>query len=152
MSGWKGRNPGQSWKSQENQWYQWLGLRKMTHDYPTLKTWFSQNSNRCAIQSWNTIFEKKTLPSREAGSMLVASFFGRVKTYFIYFSENYIAFAISRTEVRFLVILGKKCSNQGWWRTMLPCWPMEFLEFLTCQKCESRKSMENRDWRKIQSL
>ena len=40
--------------------------------------------------------------------MLVASFFGRVKTYFIYFSENYIAFAISRTEVRFLEILGKK--------------------------------------------
>ena len=51
--------------------------------------------------------EKKTLPSRGAGSMPVASFFGRVKTYFIYFSENYIAFAISRTEVRFLVILGK---------------------------------------------
>ena len=108
MSGWKGRNPGQSWKSQENQWYQWLGLRKMTHDYPTLKTWFSQNSNRCHIQSWNTIFvKKKTLPSRGAGSMPVASFFGKVKTYFIYFSENYIAFAISRTEVRFWVILGK---------------------------------------------
>ena len=44
--------------------------------------------------------------------MPVASFFGRVKTYFIYFSENYIVFAISRTEVRFLVILGKKIMVQ----------------------------------------
>ena len=39
--------------------------------------------------------------------MRVACLFGKVKTYFIYFSENYIAFAISRTEVRFLEILGK---------------------------------------------
>ena len=43
--------------------------------------------------------------------MRVACLFGRVKTYFLYFSENYVGFAISGAEVRFLSILGRKKKN-----------------------------------------
>ena len=50
---------------------------------------------------------KKHIPLKEAGSVRVACFLGRVKTSFSSFSENYVGFAISGTEVRFLIILGK---------------------------------------------